>query len=152
MFPATKNERLVPRLFIDADVLFAGSASSSGHGASLLILRLAELTLIQALTSEQVIGEVSRNLQRKVPAAVPLFHQLVAQCMLVVDDPDRTWLQKVAGLADPKDAPLLAVALREECPWLVTFNLRDYQPGHPDVKVLRPGAFVAQLRPRLSRM
>ena len=152
MSPATTNELLVPRLFIDADVLFAGAASSSEHGASLLVLRLAELTLIEAITSEQVIGEVSRNLQRKVPPAVALFHQLVAHCLLVVADPDRLWLGKVTGLADPKDAPLLAVALREGCPWLVTFNLRDYHPGHRDVKVLRPGDFVDLLRRRLSRM
>ncbi len=41
-----------PRVFVDADVLFAGSASPSEHSASLVVLRLAEITLIEALASE----------------------------------------------------------------------------------------------------
>ena len=51
-----------PRLFMEADVLFAGAASSNEHSASLLILRLAEITLLEAVTSQQVITEVERNL------------------------------------------------------------------------------------------
>ena len=50
-----------PRVFVDANVLFAGAASPSKHGASLVVLRLAEITLIEALTSEQVIVEAERN-------------------------------------------------------------------------------------------
>lgn len=41
-----------PRIFVDADGLFAGAASPSEHGASLLVLRMAEITLVEALTSE----------------------------------------------------------------------------------------------------
>lgn len=67
------------RVFIDADVLFASAASPSEHGASLLILRLGELTLIEAVTSEQVIAEAERNLPAKMPAALPTFRALVAR-------------------------------------------------------------------------
>lgn len=56
------------RVFIDADVLFAGSASSSEHGASLVILKMAEITLIDAVASQQVIDEVERNLSQKLPS------------------------------------------------------------------------------------
>ena len=38
-----------PRVFVDVDVLFAGAAAPSEHGASLTILRMAEITLIEAL-------------------------------------------------------------------------------------------------------
>ena len=44
-----------PRVFVDADVLFAGAAAPSEHGASLVVLRMAEITLIDALASPQVI-------------------------------------------------------------------------------------------------
>ena len=37
------------RVFVDADVLFAGAASGSEHPASLVVLRLAEITLIEAV-------------------------------------------------------------------------------------------------------
>ena len=33
-----------PRIFIDADVLFAGAASPNEHSASLVILRMAGIT------------------------------------------------------------------------------------------------------------
>ena len=60
-----------PRVFVDADVLFAGSASPSEHSASLVVLRLAEITLIEALTSEQVITEAESNLADKQPQVLP---------------------------------------------------------------------------------
>ena len=52
----------LPQVFVDADVLFAGSASPSEFGASLVVLRMAEITLIKAVTSQQVITETERNL------------------------------------------------------------------------------------------
>ena len=76
-----------PRIFVDADVLFAGAASPNEHSASLVILRMAEITLIEAVTSEQVITEVERNLEAKMPAAKPAFHMLVSRCLRVVPDP-----------------------------------------------------------------
>jgi hypothetical protein len=69
-----------PRVLIEADVLFAGAASPSEHGASLTILRLAEITLIEAITSQQVITEAERNLEEKLPAALPGFRMLVSAC------------------------------------------------------------------------
>ena len=61
------NSPTRPRVFFDADVLFAGAASPSEQGASLVLLRMAELSLIEAITSDQVISEVERNLTAKMP-------------------------------------------------------------------------------------
>lgn len=41
-----RTEERGPKLFVDADVLFAGAASPSEHSASLLVLTLSEITLI----------------------------------------------------------------------------------------------------------
>ena len=76
------------RIFMDADVLIAGSASSSEYGASLLLLRLAEIILIYVLTSEQIIAEVERDLEEKIPRAIPAFRHLVSRCLDVVRDPE----------------------------------------------------------------
>lgn len=141
-----------PRVFVDADVLFAGSASPTEHGASLVILRMAEITLIEALTSQQVITEAERNLQAKLPRALPAFQMLVQRCLQIVPAPKQTELAKYDGLADGKDLPILVAALREQCTWLVTFNIRDYRPGHQDVTVCRPGAFLQEVRHVLGRM
>ena len=141
-----------PRVFVDADVLFAGAVSPSEAGASLVILRLAEITLIKALTSQQVIVEAERNLAAKLPQVLPEFRLLVSRCLEVVSDPVPADLARYAGAAHAKDLPILVAAAREGYPWLVTFNTRHYQPGHASVNVLQPGEFVLQVRDLLTRL
>jgi predicted nucleic acid-binding protein len=147
----TRNPSL-PQVFIDADVLFAGSASPSEFGASLVVLRMAEITLINAVTSQQVITEAERNLAQKLPAALPAFQLLVQRSLVVVPDPGPADLTDYLGLADEKDLPVLAAALREKCGWLVTFNIRHFQPGHSDIAILKPGACLTEVRYLLSRL
>ena len=106
-----------PRVFVDADVLFAGAASPNKHSASQVVLRLAEITLIEALTSQQVTAEAERNLAAKLPQALPTFRLLVSRCLCVVPDPQQADLSHHSGLADPKDLPILVAAIREDCPW-----------------------------------
>lgn len=147
----TSSPRL-PQVFIDADVLFAGSASPSEYGASLVVLRMAEITLINAIISQQVITEAERNLADKIPAALPAFHLLVQRCLQVVPNPKRTDLATFQGMADEKDLPILATAVREQCTWLLTFNVRHFQPGHSAVTVLNPGSFLTEVRYLLARL
>ena len=148
--PATAPRK--PRVFVDADVLFAGAASPSEHGASLVILRMAEITLIEAVASQQVVVEAERNLAEKLPGTLPAFRLIVSRCLRVVPDPAAIDLLPHTGLADPLDLPILTAALREGCPWLVTFNVRHFRPGHPDVAVLRPGELVLRVRDLLAHL
>lgn len=141
-----------PRVLVDADVLFAGAAAPGKHGASLVILRMGEITLIEALTCQQVIDEAERNLADKLPEALPTFRFLVSRCLCVVPDPGPSDLAACEGRADPKDAPVLAAAVQHRCPWLVTFNVRHYQPGHSAVTALTPGQLILRVRDRLARL
>jgi len=113
---------------------------------------LAEITLIKAITSQQVIVETERNLQVKLPAALPAFRLIVARSLEVVADPALADLTPWMECAHPKDVPILVAALRAGCPWLVTFNVRHYQPGHSDLTVLRPGEFLQRVRDRLAHL
>jgi len=144
--PTAASSRAKPRVFIDADVLFAGSASPSEHGASLVVLRMAEITLVEAYCSEQVLREVERNLQAKLPQALPAFRLLVARCLKIVPEPSQAAVQENAGLAEAMDLPILVAARLAGCSWLVTFNARHYRPGHPAVQVLPPGEFLQRVR------
>jgi len=139
-----------PRVFVGADVLFAGSAAGSQHSASLVVLRMAEITLIEALSSQQVIEECERNLSAKIPAALPAFRLLVSRCLQIVPSPAAIELSAYSQLADPKDLPILVAALRTNYTWLVTFNGRHFQPGHTSMTVLRPGDFVLRVRELLT--
>ena len=141
-----------PRIFIDADVLFAGAASPNEHSTSNLLLRMAELTLIEAVTSTQVITEVERNLIAKMPKALPAFQLLISRSLRIVSDPDPAELAEYAGLANLEDLPILTAAVREGCSLLATFNFRHYQPGHPSVAVLKPGDLVLRVRYLLARL
>ena len=134
------------RVFMDADVLFAGAASGSEHPASLVVLRLAEITLVEAIVSTQVLVEVERNLAAKLPAALPVFQTLAQRCLHVVPDPPPDAVTRHHGAAVPKDLPLLVAAHRGHCRYLVTYNVRHFRPGLPDVQVLRPGDLVARMR------
>jgi predicted nucleic acid-binding protein len=148
--PATKPNKL--RVFVDADVLIAGAASPSEHSASLVILRMAELTLIEAITSRQAIAECERNLRNKLPDALPAFQLIVKRCLQIVPDPEPAELDTYQDKAHPKDLPILAAAAREGCAWLATFNLRDYQPGIASVNVLEPGDLLVRIRSLLADM
>lgn len=141
-----------PRVFVDADVLFAGSASPSDSGASLVVLRMAEITLITAYTCRQVIVEAERNLAGKLLSALPAFRLIVARCLTIVDDASEAETTPYLGMADDTDLPILVAAMKTGCPWLVSFNTRHYQPGHPDVTVLTPGDFLLRVRDRLTLM
>ena len=146
------NQPAKPRLFIDAEVLFAGSASPREQGAAYIILRMAEITLIDALASEQVIAEAERNLEFKIPQALPSFRLLVSRCLKQVRDPTWEELRSYEGAAHPEDLPILVAAVREGCPWLVTFNTRHYQPGLSAITVLRPGDFLVKARHLLAHL
>jgi hypothetical protein len=156
--PATLMTNTVPtkpnkaRVFVDADVLFAGAASPNEHSASNLILRMSELTLIEAVTSTQAIAEVERSLSEKFPKALPAFRLLVSRCANVVNDPDPARLAEFAGLAESNDLPILAAAILAGCDLLTTFNLKHFRPGHPDVTVLKPGDLVVRIRYLLAQL
>lgn len=139
-------------VFVDSDVLFAGAASSSEHSASQVVLRISELTLIDAICTQQVVTEVERNLSSSLPQALPAMRMLISRCLRVIPNLAAREIVPHWGRADPKDLPLLVAAIHEECPFLTTFNVRDFQPGHPDVEVLRPGELIRRIRRHLRRI
>jgi predicted nucleic acid-binding protein len=141
-----------PVVFLDADVIFAGSAAPSEHGASHVVLRMGEITLIECVTSQQAVSEVERSLAAKLPDKLPEFRLLVSRCLRVVSDPEPADLLPYSGQADPQDLPLLVAALREGCAYLLTFNVRHYFPAGDTIVVQRPGEFLLTVRTLLSQM
>lgn len=139
-----------PRLFLDADVLIAGSASAAG--ASHIILHLSDLTIIECIISEQVKVEAERNLREKMPQALPAFRLLVESAVKLVDDPDKNQLISWRGQAHVEDLPVLAAALLHRCHYLVTFNVKHYYPEGGQIIVLRPGEFLYRLRQQLMEL
>lgn len=141
-----------PVVFLDADVIFAGAAAPTEHGASHVILRLGEITLIDCVTSTQVVTEVERNLAEKLPDKLPTLRLILSRSLRVVPDPEPRELVSYKGQADPKDLPILVAALRQGCRYLLTFNVRHYIPDAEKITVQHPGDFLKAVRTLLSQL
>jgi hypothetical protein len=140
------------KVFLGADVMFAGSAAPREHGASHVILRMGEITLLDCVTSQQAVVEVERNLLEKLPSKLPEFRLIVTRSVMVVPDPEREDLLPYGEYADAEDLPLLVSALREQCPYFLTFNLRHYKTRGLPIQVLRPGSFLQAVREHLIEL
>jgi len=144
--------RVRPRIFLDSDVVFAGAASPSEHGASHVILRMGEITLIECVVSDQVVTEVERNLIAKLPAKLPEFRLLIDRSLEIVSDPLSSEISPFSGQADPKDLPVLVAALKGYCSHLLTSNLRHYAADPQRITVCRPGHYLSTIRELLATM
>ncbi len=125
-----------PRVYIDSDVLLAAALST--RGASHIIVKLSELTLVEGVISEAVQMEVERNLRAKLPAALPAYRALVQSAKLqVVPWPTVEKLETYRGQADNKGLPYLAAACLAGCQYLVTHNAKDYAPKPGLIEILK---------------
>lgn len=138
-----------PKVFFDADVLVAGSASTTG--ASHILLRLSEITLIEGIASQQAVTEAERNLHEKLSDAVPNFRALInAAAIQVIPGPSTEELEPYAAEADVKDIPILAAACLQAANFLVTFNTRHYWPPPDRIQVIKPGELLEKVRALLA--
>jgi len=136
---------------VDADALVAGAFSTSG--ASHLILRLGELSILECVAPVQVREEAERNLRYKLPEALGTFHRLVEQVIRIVPDPPAEIVARFAGQAHPEDVSILTSAVLNECQYLLTFNTRHYFPTKDaPLVVLTPAKFMQRLRQAISRL
>ena len=143
-----------PRVFLDTSVLLAGLASP--RGASNVILALAEAGLLTLVVSEQVLVEAERNLQEKLPKAIPEYERFLNTCPLErIADPSTEDVVKAKGIIHPKDASILVAAKSAQVDYLVTLNRKHFldDPGVARTSGLRIGApddFLAWLREQLE--
>jgi len=134
--------RLTPflRLFFDTDALLAGAASTTG--AAHLLLRLAELGLVEAFTCDYVRTEAFRNADRKLPRARPFLEELFARILTCTSDVElpSTGMDEAVH---PKDLPVWLAFRASGARFLITYNLPDY----PDVEsVTTPGRVISEIR------
>jgi predicted nucleic acid-binding protein len=139
---------LSPPIFIDTNILIAGIGSKTG--ASYGVLRLAEIGLIQLYTSQTVITEAERNVQRKLPNSLPiLVETLVTTQIHIVPDPPMAESDKWVAYIEAKDAPILAAAILLPAQRLLTLNTKDFTPNvamASGLIIQTPGEFIQNIR------
>ena len=136
------------RVFYDADALIAGAASTTG--ASHILLRLSELTLLEGVTCRHVVIEAERNLLAKLPAAVPAFRLILEAAVDIVPDPLSSATAALAGQAHPKDLIVLSAAIAAQADFLTTFNTRHFRARRICPLILTPSAVVTRIRRSLA--
>ncbi len=114
------------RVLLDSSVIL--SALFSSTGASALILKLAEQKKINLLIHEYIVEEVESVLVRKSPENIGNFIALISKNLF--RKVKRPTAKEVALaetiITDPKDAPILASAIREKVDYLITLDRRDF--------------------------
>ncbi|MBI3760580.1 MAG: hypothetical protein HY260_01780 [Chloroflexi bacterium] len=88
-----------------------------------------------------------------MPDALDMFRALIRQALTIVDDPPAEAVSRFLPQAHPEDAPILAAAALNDCPYLLTFNKRHYYPDkRTSVTVLTPGEFLQRLRAVIGQL
>jgi predicted nucleic acid-binding protein len=138
----------VRKVFADSSVLIAGAGSRSG--ASRAVLTMAEIGLFKLVVSRQVLDECERNLRKKLPAALPLFAELLTVITLeITADPPAEEVSRWESLIEAKDAPILAAAVLASPDRLLTLNPKDFTPAvsaQSGLLIQSPGEFVQEIR------
>ena len=137
------------RVFLDANVYFAGSASPTGGSA--LVLQLILKGRIEVTASRLVLREAERNLRRKRPPKdLKTFHQFLKHAKLrVIRTPPETAWKPYEGIIHPKDVPVLAAAVASKATYLVTLDRRHFMAKMmsgkvPGLVILTPGDFLRE--------
>ena len=146
MAPGAKTEPVA--VCLDADVVIAGLFSKSG--ASHAILVLGEVGLLRIVLPAAAIDEVRRNLEQKLPEALPSFEYFLTSHFVETYDPTSANLKRARRLAHSKDVPIMAAALGADAGILVTHNTKHFESGK-DVRVVRPGTLITEARAWMAR-
>ncbi len=142
-----------PIVFVDANILIAGSALRSG--ASRAVLGLAEIGLIQLFVTRQVIDETERNIRQKLPQALPTFTELLVHLNLnILEDPVKKSFSRWFSIIEEKDAPILEAAVQLPADYLLSLNTKDFNSevaAATGLNIQTPAVFVQNIRDILNR-
>ena len=114
------------RVFLDANVYFAGTLSN--QGASAFLLQLARRNKIHLVATRLVLLEADRNLRKKTSKkTVGAFHHFLrATKISVLPSPTEKIMAKYEDVIHPKDVPVLAAALEVPVDYLLTLDRKHF--------------------------
>jgi len=146
----------VARVFLDSNVILSGLFSETGPPRIILDIFCLDLPMLHGMTGAFNLIEIERNLQKKMPAALPVYHEYFKKIRLeVIPMPERALVQKLSGSTADKDLPVLASAILGKADYLVTGDKKDFSKsklkGAYAFKVVTPAEFVDQVLPEMLK-
>jgi len=101
--------------------------------------------------------EVERNLKKKMPEALPLYHNYLPRLgPEVVALPTRETVRSMAGVIAEKDVPVLASAVACGAAYLITGDKKDFArlkgaQQKYNLTIVSPSEFVETVFPSIIR-
>jgi putative PIN family toxin of toxin-antitoxin system len=137
-----------PRVFLDSNVIV--SALYSAEGAPAAILRRFIDGKLRVVISQQVLEEVVRTINEKLPEALPSLRKLLLSAPPeIVEDPGSHDVSRWAGVVHSDDAGILAAAVAAQPDYLVTGDKNFLEgPGVADksgLRIVAPARFLERL-------
>jgi predicted nucleic acid-binding protein len=137
-------------------VLLSGLFSDKGPPRMILDLLTLNLPILSGATGRYNVMEVERNLKKKMPEALPLYHKYLPKLGLeVVELPSRETVTKMAGAIADKDIPVLASAIACHADYLITGDKRDFGPlknvKKYSLTIVSPSEFIETVFPDIIR-
>ena len=142
------------RFFLDSNVIISGLLSDRGAPRIILDLLCLHIPGLTGLTGEYNLTEIERNLARKLPQAIPVYHAYFPRLKLeVVPLPSPEEVKRHLGVIADKDVPVLVSALNSGVEFLVTGDLKDFgkvrTEGAFPFSIVTPAEFLECLGERL---
>lgn len=137
-------------LLFDASCLVA--AAGSPTGGSSFLLSVCARGFLRGVVSQPILLEAERNvLDHLGSEALARYHRLLATTPLdVVSLPPLPDIASIAPAINPKDAHVVAAALRASAPYLISLDkglLRQVSLANLPLIALSPGEFIVTVLP-----
>jgi len=134
-----------PRVFLDSNVIFSGLYSS--EGAPAVILRRFIEGGLRVVMSQQVLEEVVRTMNEKLPEALPSLRQLLVSVPPeITEDPAPEDVARWDGVIHADDAGVLAAAVAAQPDYLITGDKHFFEsPGIAEktgLQIVTPAQFL----------
>ncbi len=118
-------EKKKHRIFLDSNVILSGLISDRGAPRLILDVLTLDLPVLQGVTGRYNLTEIERNVAKKLPAALVIFHEYLQKLdldLIPVPFPDE--LEPFRGAVDDKDMPVLASAAMGQADFFITGDLK----------------------------
>ncbi|MEK6725894.1 MAG: PIN domain-containing protein [Deltaproteobacteria bacterium] len=135
------------RVFLDSNVILSGLLSDKGSPRVILDLLCLNLPFLKGVTGRYNVIEIERNLEKKLPAALPVYKEYLPKLSLdIVPIPSEDEVKKLSGHTSEKDIPVLASALKGRADFLVTGDKKDFaglmMKGTYPFRIMTPSEFL----------
>jgi len=137
------------KVVIDSSVWIAGIGSKTGY-ASQAIYECFTSTDIELVISEQILEEVSSNLQKKLKFEINLAAEAVAIIKNLCDFSVSTTPAQVKAVKETSHFPdrhILALSRKTKANYLVTFDRKHLLPlkKYGKVEIVEPKEFISKI-------